>query len=925
MKIARFFYIFIFYLLLIFIRSDVFSQNINLIASTKIPANITSSIEIFRDTSSKLTLEQVASQKFTEHNKNYFIFPYSNDVFWVRFTLKNAALSNKDWILLWSNPLVEQLDFYISDSTNRGFLHKQQKIITSERGKTFIQEDPTFPFELLSKQTKIIYFKVTSQRGHYGTIRLHSPPSYYKSRLDDFAGEGFLNGLIFFRLFLVLVLSFFVIKDLSFRLYSLYTIIRTFNYWGFLNIAGPLFTKDPDIAKKLDFLFYNSATLGAGLFILVTFAVGKIPKRYTYFVLAITAFNIFINTIIFFDYQWYWLKAGAFTIVFSSVFYIGVNFYFIIKKIAFSKYYSILFIFGLSSTFLLYTRLLGWIEYQPIYALSYYFFLAEFFFFIFFLGRIIKNTELMKTLTEHQLNFNLEQNTRLKELDNLKTRFFTNISHEFRTPLTLLVGPIEDLQKKYPQEGIIVVMQRNLQRLQTLINQLLDLSKLEAGEMKINQQEADIPQFLNHLFASFESLAQSKHIIFNHSQSHLTQLGLFDTDKLEKIITNLLSNAFKFTPENGRINVRVEFSKIQISIKIQDSGIGISPERLTHIFDRFYQVDDSSQRQQEGTGIGLSLVKELVDLLKGQIKVSSKVGEGAEFTLILPYKSISEITTPLSKFVGKNAPKSVFNENSEISGFKIEDNGQEIMLIVEDNPDLRNYMASIFENQYQLVMAVDGEEGLTKAIEFVPDIVISDLMMPKLDGLGFCEKLKNDERINHIPVIMLTAKASMTDKLIGLKHGADDYLPKPFNKEELTLRVGNLINQRQLMREKYAFQEAEVLPKNEAIKELSIDNLFIQKAKIIIEKYLDKSEFDVETFANEMNLSSVQLRRKLKAITDQTITEFVRNYRLEIAANMLKIGEETVSEIAYQVGFESLSYFSKVFQEKYGKTASEWK
>jgi DNA-binding response OmpR family regulator len=207
----------------------------------------------------------------------------------------------------------------------------------------------------------------------------------------------------------------------------------------------------------------------------------------------------------------------------------------------------------------------------------------------------------------------------------------------------------------------------------------------------------------------------------------------------------------------------------------------------------------------------------------------------------------------------------------------------------------------------------------------VPDIVISDLMMPKLDGLGFCEKLKNDERINHIPVIMLTAKASVSDKLTGLKHGADDYLSKPFHREELTLRVSNLINQRQLMREKYAIQAAEISPEIETIKELSMDDLFIQKAKMMIDKYLDKSEFDVETFADEMNLSAVQLRRKLKAITNQTITEFVRNYRLEIAAEMLKKREFTVSEIAYKVGFESLSYFSKIFQEKYGIMASEWK
>jgi DNA-binding response OmpR family regulator len=250
---------------------------------------------------------------------------------------------------------------------------------------------------------------------------------------------------------------------------------------------------------------------------------------------------------------------------------------------------------------------------------------------------------------------------------------------------------------------------------------------------------------------------------------------------------------------------------------------------------------------------------------------------------------------------------------------------QNVMLIVEDNADLRNYIGSIFEADYQLIMAVDGEEGLKKSLENIPDIVICDLMMPNLDGLGFCEKLKNDERINHIPVIMLTAKATLSDKLVGLGKGADDYLSKPFNREELTVRVNNLVAQRQLMREKYTSVFLEETQIVKVQKEQTIDEIFIQKATKIIDKYLDKSEFDVDTFANEMNLSSVQLRRKLKAITNQTVTEFVRNYRLEIAADELKKGFGSVSEIAYQVGFDSLPYFSKVFLERYGKTPSDWK
>jgi DNA-binding response OmpR family regulator len=287
-----------------------------------------------------------------------------------------------------------------------------------------------------------------------------------------------------------------------------------------------------------------------------------------------------------------------------------------------------------------------------------------------------------------------------------------------------------------------------------------------------------------------------------------------------------------------------------------------------------------------------------------------------------PIGKLSDATLPVT--LNANVPVT-FDEPVIIEDHKMEHDGQAIMLIVEDNPDLRNYIASLFENQYYLILAVDGEEGLAKAIAFVPDLVISDLMMPKLDGLGLCEKLKNDERTNHIPVIMLTAKASLADRLVGLEHGADDYLSKPFNKGELAIRASNLISQRQKLRQKYASQTIEVVQEVVEQKEPTMDELFVQKAKNIIDKHLDKSGFDVEEFADGMNLSAVQLRRKIKAITDQTVTEFVRNYRLALAAELLKKGDGTVSEIAYRVGFDSLPYFSKVFQEKYGKTASEWR
>lgn len=915
-----------------FINHEGYSQDIVISSSRQLPINITNSIEILRDSTAQLTLQQAATKNYQKSVKDHFIFPYTNDAFWVRFTLKNTDFQNKTWFLIWGNPLVEQLDFYISDSTRHHFLHARQKILTYQKDKKMIDQEPKFEFELGPKQTKTIYIKLTSKRGHYGNLRIHSKESYYQARLNDYSGQGFFNGLVIFRLFLVISLSLFVIKDLPFRLYSLHTVIKTFAFWGYLNVAGPLFTDNPDLAKKIDFLFYNSITMGSGLFILFTLALHKLPKWHSILIGFIVAFTVFDGIIIFFDYQWYWLKAGLYTIVFSAIYFIILYIYCIIKQISIGKYYAVPFILGLISYFLLYVRLLGWIEYQPIYGIAYLLFMGEIFVFVIFLGRIFRNAEQNKRLAEQKLTFNIEQATRLKELDTLKTNFFANISHEFRTPLTLILSPLRDLQKEFPKRDIFRTMQQNAERLLSLINQLLDLSKLEAGKMTVEIQEADLAQFLRQLFSSFESLAQSESIFFQHEQSHLSRIAFFDADKMGKIIINLLSNAFKFTSARGRIEVRVDYTERDCIIKISDNGIGIPAERLPLIFDRFYQVEQDNNRNFGGTGIGLALVKELVDALKGKINVRSGEGTGTVFTVTLPcdwatwqkeFKNReSSLTEPANNFEMPELSSSTATASTNVS---LNEN-EAILLIVEDNPDLRNYIRSIFKKSYQIVEARDGQEGLEMALEHSPDLIISDLMMPRLDGFGLCKALKTDIRTNHIPVIMLTAKATTEDRLEGLELGADDYIAKPFSTDELQLRVRNLVQQRRVLQRKYSQLGAtiEADPEIDTLPMASMDVQFLQKARKVLQNSLSNSSLSVDEFAAEMAITSVQLRRKIKALTDQTVTEYIRNYRLEKATELLKNKTGTVSEIAYQVGFESLSYFSKVFSEKYGKAPSEW-
>ncbi|RFS18436.1 two-component regulator propeller domain-containing protein [Emticicia sp. C21] len=549
--------------------------------------------------------------------------------------------------------------------------------------------------------------------------------------------------------------------------------------------------------------------------------------------------------------------------------------------------------------------------------------------------RLYKN-QLKRVRLQEQLIYKDKEAERLAELDSLKTRFFANISHEFRTPLTLLAGPLSDLKKKYPQEGIVHVMQRNLSRLQTLINQLLDLSKLEAGKMAPKIQQADLAGFLKQLLASFDSLAESKDISFVYDKNDTRQIAYFDSDKIEKIITNLLSNAFKFTPEGGKIAIQTTYTDTSFTIQVQDSGIGIEQERLTSIFDRFYQVEDSASlksytRNYEGTGIGLALVKELVDVLQGQINVESQISVGTTFTVSIPTdkatwgKYLNKEALLTEPNVGKieRSDSGYLTSNLTNNESIQHDSELPILLIIEDNTDLRAYIRSHFELSYQIVEAADGQEGYEKAVELIPDLVICDLMMPRLDGFGFCKLVKSDMRTNHIPVIMLTARAALEDRLEGLELGADDYLAKPFNTDELQIRVRNLIFIRQALQQKYS-QSVYQEPLSYEPKEDSLNDQFLQQLHAIIDKNLINTDFSVNILADEMNITPSQLRRKLKAITDQTIIEFIRNYRLQKAAKMLQNKYITVSEVAYQVGFESISYFAKVFQEVYGKTPSEW-
>jgi signal transduction histidine kinase/DNA-binding response OmpR family regulator len=897
-------------------------------SQTKTPIAATISLEIFRDSSANIPFAQIPQQRFKPLGKDYFIFPYTNDTHWVRLKVINTDATNIHWTFQWINPIVEKLDFYISDTTQKHFTHTEYRLVTKKE-KKLLEVEPAFPFELAPHSSKIIYVKVSSQRGHYGTIMIHSPTSLTKKTLDAYVEQSFTNGLLIFRFLLVVILAIFIIKLPIFRIYSLHTVLKTLTYWGLMNIPGPLLSANPDIAKKIDFLSYNSFPITCGLFILVAFAMDKLPqwhKKVIYFFIFAT---ILVDIMAIVNYQWYWLKAGLYLIVFSSFYFLALYFYSTFKKLPTHQYYSIPFVLSMISYLLICLRLLGWLEYKPLFRLASLLFMVEHFVFIYFLGQIFRSAERNKILAEQQLGFNLEQNARLKELDNLKTTFFANISHELRTPLTLILGPIQELIQKYPIESLLPMVQRNTQRLLTLINQLLDISKLEAGQMKVEVSRQNITQYFRTLTSSFTSLAESQKITFETSIEDAEIWGYIDRDKLDKIITNLLSNAFKFTAKGGKVSANIGSpSTAMIIITISDTGIGIKKDKLDKIFDRFYQVDSSQNRKFEGTGIGLALVKELVDVLKSTIRVESEENVGTTFKVQIPIDKetwedlIAEENPETDEYPSTFTQSSAMNDHTKSIVEQMNGEQDNILLVVDDNADIRTYIKTIFEKEYQVIEAVNGKEGISKATEKIPNLIISDLMMPEMDGFEFCKVLKSDEKTSHIPIIMLTAKADIGSRMEGLELGADDYLTKPFHKEEILVRVRNLISIREKLKQRYGKEIVELKP--DEIKVNSLDEAFIVKAKAVIEKNLSDSQFDLTRFADEMAMSTVQLRRKIKALTNQTAVEFIRRYRLQTAANLLKQKAGTVSDVAYQVGFESLPYFTKVFQEEFEVTPSEY-
>jgi signal transduction histidine kinase/DNA-binding response OmpR family regulator len=524
-----------------------------------------------------------------------------------------------------------------------------------------------------------------------------------------------------------------------------------------------------------------------------------------------------------------------------------------------------------------------------------------------------------------------EANESLKKGQTGRDRLFSNISHEFRTPLTLILGPLERILEETRDTSTrrrLGLMKKNATKILKFINQILDLSRLQAGDVNLLATETELISFLRGVVMSFRSLADSRHIRLTFRSESKSLLIYLDREKAESLFNNLLVNAFKFTPDRGRIDVAIREVERAAQVVIRDSGVGIPESEIPFVFDQFYQGAATGDYNIGGTGIGLALTKELVELHHGTVQASSMVGLGSVFEVSLPLgrKHLRdwELAVPHVPSDAEEPPARGATESRQFSGKLPETEAAppgpkgkrgSIVLIIDDDPDVREYIGDILAPEMQVLEAADGDRGIQLAQKMIPDLIICDIMMPRRDGIEVCRKLKGDFRTSHIPIILLTAKAGTENRIQGLEKGADEYIIKPFVSKELLARVRNLIAIREQLRKRF---NSDRILKHEDSPASSMERVFLQNAIAIVERHMRDEEFRVDDFSREIGLSRAQLHRKLIALTDCSARDFIRRLRLERAFELLHSDAGNVSEIAFQVGFRDPSHFAKSFRKQFG-------
>ncbi len=548
----------------------------------------------------------------------------------------------------------------------------------------------------------------------------------------------------------------------------------------------------------------------------------------------------------------------------------------------------------------------------------------------------IHDSLVFKSVVDHRNNLELkvkERTIELEEAQKYKDNFFANISHEFRTPLTLILEPIEqilELAKVDKVKENARLINRSAKKLNRLVEQLLDISRIEAGKMKLKTSPKNIVSIMRDMVQSFQSFAERKGITLKLIYNEDEIIVYLDKDKIDKIFSNVVSNALKFTPQRGNVTIEIVRRRDVVEISVSDTGMGIPESETEKIFDRFYQVNSGITREYQGTGIGLSLTKELVEIHSGSISVESEEGKGSVFKIVLPLgmqhlkpeEIISDINgkkTEVEIYFDSGIESESFIKNDSFESLL--DSSKHVILIVEDNAELRKYLVGILSDDYRTIEAVDGEDGINKAFGYIPDLIISDVMMPNIDGYKLCSELKNDIRTSHIPIIILTAKAAIKDKVEGLTTGADDYIPKPFDSALLKIRIKNLLEQRERIQEHFKKIGLADLPGSQAD---SIDKRFLQKVYDSIIKNISDDSFGVEKLADDIAMHRSLLHKKITALVGVPPVDLIKRIRLNTAAKLLENKSGNISEIALEVGFQNPSHFSECFKKQFGISPSKY-
>ncbi len=901
---------------------------------------VNASASLFTDSSGSLTIEDILRGEgnfqtgFEQQQQT--IYPTAH---WLKIHLKAEKAINNRWFLFTSDVVgIKSLSFinyadayYLKDgkllSHHRSgyYVPKNEKSIPERAGVV------AFPFSLEAGESRTIYFRLSSATDQFNTplsVELTHPIPHLSDTTGGHAWVVFGSQAMYSLIGLYVLFFWLLVKDPSYLYFGIFCLLFSTHYINIEPVSGFIdrfFPNAPHRSKILGLLASGSYTF----FLLFGRSFSEVRTRLArwdrYLLLVVILYSFYFAYLVLNSISEPYSYSSNFGIFVVFFLILPISIKFLLGKHLYAKIFGIgvITFFFWNSMGLLWNLGIISLPFNP-WPVGQIGFLI-----IFGVGLAYKffHSEREKVQAE-----------RIRELDSIKSRFFANISHEFRTPLSLILGPINQSMESIPASETISdndevpvrgkhlkVVKRNALRLQSLVDQLLDLSKLDNGKMKLTVSEGKIIQFMRSIVFSFESLAERQHIHFNTSFPAEPETAYFDPDKLEKILVNLLSNAFKFTPEHGTIRVIVEEQKNRLKIQVGDSGPGMSAEEIDKVFDRFYQVEGT---EDKGTGIGLALVRELVNLHGGQISVDSMVGEGTNFKVTIPYRSqdFSAETIFLEKpqkETSSNMLSAIYEDTQASSnGQSTSSEDHPLALVVEDNPDLRYYIEDNIRANYRVIIARDGQEGLMLATEQIPDIIISDVMMPRKSGFELCQELKTDQRTSHIPIILLTAKVGQDHKIAGLEQGADDYLTKPFDVRELNIRMSNLIEQRQRLREKYS-GELKIRPSEISLS--SVDEQFMISVMEEIEKNMGNEYFTVEELARSVRFSRSQLHRKLKALTNKSANQLIREFRLTRAKEMLEQNAASVSEIAFEVGYSNLSYFSKSYKETFGKLPSEHK